>query len=70
MSPMHHAASLISRMTPRKACEQCGKPIVRRRLLARDWEHVRHCSAACRRLSHDRNSRPAGFAARPTFQAA
>jgi hypothetical protein len=41
-------------MTPRKACEQCGKPMVRRRLLVRDWERIQHCSAACRRLSRDR----------------
>jgi hypothetical protein len=41
-------------MTPRKTCEQCGKPIVRRRLQVRDWERIQHCSAACRRMSRDR----------------
>jgi hypothetical protein len=54
MSPTHDAASLVTPMTPKKACELCGKPIIRRRLQARDWERIQHCSAACRRLSRDR----------------
>jgi len=54
MSPTHETATLVTPMTPRKTCEECGKPIVRKRLLVRDWEHIRHCSAACRRFSLDR----------------
>jgi|GEM_PF-5775234 len=54
MSPTHDVATLVTPMTPRKACEQCGKPIVRRRLQVRDWERIQHCSAACRRISRDR----------------
>ena len=54
MSPTHDAATLVTPMTPRKTCEECGKAIVRRRLLVRDWEHIRHCSASCRRVGRDR----------------
>lgn len=32
-----------------KACAVCGRRITWRAKWARDWEHVRHCSAACRR---------------------
>lgn len=34
---------------PDKACAVCGRRITWRAKWARDWEHVRHCSAACRR---------------------
>lgn len=32
-----------------KVCVVCGRRITRRAKWARDWEHVRYCSAACRR---------------------
>lgn len=54
MSPTHETAAIVTPMTPRKTCEECGKLILRKRLLVRDWEQIRHCSAACRRLNRDR----------------
>ena len=32
-----------------KACVACGRRIEWRRKWERDWEHVRYCSAGCRR---------------------
>jgi hypothetical protein len=33
---------------PEKTCAVCGRPFVWRKKWARDWEHVRYCSDACR----------------------
>jgi hypothetical protein len=33
---------------PSKACAVCGRRITWRKKWARDWEHVRYCSARCR----------------------
>jgi hypothetical protein len=44
-----HNADILPR-----TCAVCGTTIVFRRLLARDWDHVEFCSAACRRISTDR----------------
>ena len=34
---------------PTKTCDSCGRTITWRKAWADDWEHVRWCSAACRR---------------------
>ncbi|MGF1645819.1 MAG: DUF3253 domain-containing protein [Kineosporiaceae bacterium] len=34
---------------PPRTCASCGRTITWRKAWARDWEHVRYCSAACRR---------------------
>ena len=34
---------------PEKLCAVCGRPFTWRKKWARDWEHVRYCSDACRR---------------------
>lgn len=34
---------------PSKPCVRCGRSITWRKKWARDWEHVRYCSDACRR---------------------
>ncbi len=34
---------------PEKICASCGRRIEWRKAWARDWDRVRHCSAACRR---------------------
>jgi hypothetical protein len=33
---------------PQKICAHCGRPFTWRRKWARDWEHVKYCSNACR----------------------
>lgn len=34
---------------PAKICRHCGRPFAWRKKWARDWEHVRYCSDACRK---------------------
>ena len=34
---------------PSKICVACGRPFVWRKKWARDWDHVKFCSDACRR---------------------
>jgi len=34
---------------PYKICLHCQRPFAWRKKWARDWEHVRYCSDACRR---------------------
>ena len=34
---------------PEKTCAVCGRTMQWRKRWARDWEHVRYCSRACRR---------------------
>ena len=34
-----------------KVCARCGRPFAWRKKWARDWEHVKFCSDACRRGS-------------------
>ncbi|MBE2253545.1 MAG: DUF2256 domain-containing protein [Myxococcus sp.] len=34
---------------PTKPCARCGRSFAWRKKWARDWEHVRYCSDACRR---------------------
>ena len=34
---------------PSKVCAACGRPFTWRKKWARDWEHVKFCSDACRR---------------------
>lgn len=36
---------------PDKVCARCGRPFAWRKKWARDWEHVKYCSDACRRGS-------------------
>jgi hypothetical protein len=36
-------------MPPPKTCQSCGRAIEWRKKWARDWEHVKYCSDACRR---------------------
>ncbi|MFW5659227.1 MAG: DUF2256 domain-containing protein [Bacteroidota bacterium] len=33
---------------PEKVCANCGRPFSWRKKWARDWEHVKYCSKACR----------------------
>lgn len=33
---------------PPKICARCGRAITHRKRFAATWDHVRHCSAACR----------------------
>ncbi|MBC8127350.1 MAG: DUF2256 domain-containing protein [Gloeobacteraceae cyanobacterium ES-bin-144] len=33
---------------PEKICHHCGRPFTWRKKWARDWEHLRYCSDACR----------------------
>ncbi|MGG5822687.1 DUF2256 domain-containing protein [Falsiroseomonas sp. HW251] len=37
---------------PEKLCAACGRPFAWRKKWARDWEHVRYCSDACRTGRH------------------
>ncbi|MBY0338359.1 MAG: DUF2256 domain-containing protein [Acetobacteraceae bacterium] len=39
---------------PEKPCAACGRPFAWRKKWARDWEHVRYCSDACRTGRHAR----------------
>ncbi|MEK8053120.1 DUF2256 domain-containing protein [Ideonella sp. DXS22W] len=34
---------------PTKPCATCGRPMAWRRVWARCWDEVKHCSDACRR---------------------
>ena len=34
---------------PHKPCATCGRPMSWRKAWAKNWDQVRHCSAACRR---------------------
>lgn len=44
---------------PSKPCATCGRPMTWRRAWAKNWEQVRHCSAACRqRAKAGRNPTP------------
>jgi hypothetical protein len=42
---------------PAKSCAACGRRIEWRRRWERDWDHVRYCSAACRRHRVDDTDR-------------
>lgn len=47
----------LKALLPAKPCVACGRPMSWRRAWAKNWEHVRYCSEACRRRktgpSHD-----------------
>ncbi|MEC7693428.1 MAG: DUF2256 domain-containing protein [Bacteroidota bacterium] len=34
---------------PEKTCVTCGRPFAWRKMWARDWDNVKHCSERCRR---------------------
>jgi hypothetical protein len=34
---------------PSKPCVVCGRPMSWRKAWAKNWEHVRYCSEACRK---------------------
>jgi hypothetical protein len=36
---------------PRKICPTCGRPFAWRKKWERDWDHVKYCSDACRKLA-------------------
>lgn len=40
---------------PTKVCLHCQRPFVWRKKWARDWEQVRYCSDACRRMKSANN---------------
>ncbi len=46
MPPMRRKADL-----PSKPCAACTRPFAWRRKWARDWDAVKYCSEACRRLA-------------------
>jgi hypothetical protein len=43
---------------PEKICVVCGRPFAWRKKWAKDWEQVKYCSAACRKI---RKPWPIGF---------
>ncbi|MGQ9659951.1 MAG: DUF2256 domain-containing protein [Thermochromatium sp.] len=46
---------------PSKPCAVCGRPMSWRRAWAKNWEHVRYCSEACRRQAKaQRHASPGG----------
>jgi hypothetical protein len=38
------------RFLPSKRCVACGRPMTWRKRWAKNWDEVRYCSEACRRL--------------------
>jgi hypothetical protein len=38
------------RFLPSKPCVACGRPMTWRKRWAKNWDEVRYCSEACRRL--------------------
>jgi hypothetical protein len=45
---------------PSKPCAACGRPMSWRKAWAKNWDEVRYCSDACRRLRGRPPQRPAG----------
>ncbi|MGL6072088.1 DUF2256 domain-containing protein [Craterilacuibacter sp.] len=46
----HHQPAAL----PYKLCAACGRPMRWRRRWAKNWDEVRYCSDACRRLKGPR----------------
>ncbi|XZE34216.1 DUF2256 domain-containing protein [Pirellulaceae bacterium SH501] len=44
--PKHRKENL-----PTKICERCQRPFAWRKKWERDWEQVKYCSDACKKLS-------------------